>query len=84
MTPYIWKIDGNFWSHKRFPMVMIKVFGYTHKRTVLQFVTFWIWVVVSFAYHYFKWTQSEKILANRRAGKDVEGGSAESFDDDSA
>jgi len=83
MTPYIWKIDGNFWSHKRFPMVMIKVFGYTHKRTVLQFVTFWIWVIVSFGYHYFKWTQSEKILAERKAGagKDVEGGNDEKFED---
>merc|ERR1712127_322083 len=83
MTPYIWKIDGAFWSHKNFPMVMFKPFGYTHKRTVLQFVTFWIWIVLSFAYHYMKWKQSEKILAERKAnkGKDIESASDE-FNED--
>ena len=65
MTPYIWKIGGDFWSHKRFPMVMIKVFGYSDKRTVLQCVTFWSWIIVAFAYHYYKWQQSEKIKAER-------------------
>jgi len=76
MTPYIWKIGGDFWSHKRFPMVMIKVFGYSDKRTVLQCVTFWSWIIVAFAYHYYKWQQSEKIKAERagakRGLKDVE------------
>lgn len=75
MTPYIWKIDGAFWSHKRFPMVMIKPFGYTHKRTVLQFVTFWLWIILAFAYHNYKYRQSEKILkerAERKAAKGTE------------
>jgi high-affinity iron transporter len=82
MTPYIWKIGGDFWSHKRFPMVMFKIFGYSHKRTVLQCVTFWTWVIVGFAYHYYKWQQSEKIKAERageKAGKkDVESAVEES------
>lgn len=74
MTPYIWKIGGEFWSHKKFPMVMFKPFGYTHKRTVLQFCTFWIWVITAFGYHYYKYQQSEKIKAERAAedtGKNV-------------
>lgn len=73
MTPYVWKIDGNFWSHKRFPMVMIKPFGYSHKRTVLQFVTFWLWFGLAVGYHYYKWNQSEKLLAERRARKAAAG-----------
>ena len=85
MTPYIWKIGGRFWSHKEFPMVMFKPFGYTHKRTVLQFVTFWIWIGLSFGYHYFKWNQSQKILAERKAnkGKDIESASDNQFNEDS-
>ncbi len=81
MTPYIWKISGNdsFWSHKKFPMVMFKPFGYTHKRTVLQFCTFWAWIILAFGYHWYKYTQSEKLKAARAAGKvqaeekDIEG-----------
>lgn len=72
MTPYIWKIGGDFWSHKRFPMVMVKVFGYTHKRTVLQFCTFWFWFIVSVAYHWYKFQQSQKIKAERKAAKSEE------------
>ena len=69
MTPYIWKIDGAFWSHKNFPMVMFKPFGYTHKRTVLQFCTFWLWIACAFGYHYYKFKQSAKIFAERAERK---------------
>lgn len=86
-TPYIWKIDGDFWAHNKFPMVMIKVFGYTHKRTVIQFVTFWFWIFVSLGYHYYKFDQSEKIFAERAAskklGEDVESGTPKQISDSS-
>jgi high-affinity iron transporter len=87
MTPYVWKIAGKFWSTKRFPMVMIKPFGYSHKRTILQFVTFWVWLVAAIGYHYYKYKQSEKIKAerlNRREEKDVEEAAPEKFSEDSA
>lgn len=90
-TPTVWYIDGEFWAHNRFPMVMLKVFGYTHKRTVLQMVCFWFWICLSFGYHYYKFDQSEKILTKRRAAaaatKDIEGGevnSSEKVDEDSS
>lgn len=70
MTPYVWKIDGAFWSHKKFPMVMIKPFGYSHKRTVLQFVCFWVWILVTIGYHYYKFQKSEKIKAEKQAAKE--------------
>lgn len=87
MTPYVWKIAGKFWSTKRFPMVMIKPFGYSHKRTILQFVTFWVWFIAAIGYHYYKYKQSEKIKAerlNRREEKDVEEAAPEKFSEDSA
>lgn len=79
MTPYVWKIDGDFWSHKYFPMVMIKPFGYSSKRTVLQFVCFWLWIAITIAYHYYHYQQSEK----RRAalGDKKEQSKAEQFDE---
>jgi high-affinity iron transporter len=84
MTPYVWKIGGAFWSHKNFPMVMLKPFGYSHKRTVLQFVCFWFWFLLTVGYHYYKYQQSEKIVAERKANKgkkDLESGeeSSDSF-----
>jgi len=83
MTPYIWKIGGRFWSHKEFPMVMFKPLGYTHKRTVLQFCSFWTWIVLSFGYHYRKFLESEGIIADRKEskGKDLESNS-DSFEDE--
>jgi len=81
MTPYVWKIEGNFWSHKRFPMVMFKPFGYSSKRTVLMFTTFWIWIVLALGAHYYKYQQSEKIRAeNERNGDNKD--KAEQFDED--
>jgi high-affinity iron transporter len=68
-TPYIWILAGNFWSHNRFPMVMIKPFGYSHKRTVLQFCTFWSWIFLTIGYHYYKFNQSEKIKREREERK---------------
>ena len=82
MTPYIWKIGGRFWSHKEFPMVMFKVFGYTHKRTVLQFCSFWFWVILSFGYHYWKFLQSETLRSEKMKAKDIESNGSESFDDE--
>lgn len=66
MTPYVWKIGTDFWSDKKFPMVLIKPFGYSSKRTVLQMCTFWIWLVITFGYHYYKYNQSEKIMMQRK------------------
>jgi len=79
-STYIWKLGGSFWSHKNFPMVMIKPFGYSHKRTIVQFCAFWFWIAISFGYHYYKYLQSEKIRKAREAvkeGKDIEEISAE-------
>ena len=84
MTPYVWKIPGDFMSHKRFPMVMFKIFGYSSKRTVLMFCSFWIWIVFALGMHYYKYQQSEKIRAERNGNGDKDKKSksdSEQFDD---
>jgi len=68
-STYVWKLGGSFWSHKNFPMVMIKPFGYSHKRTIVQFCAFWFWIAVSLGYHYYKYQQSEKIRKERANAK---------------
>lgn len=77
-TPILWQTDIPFWSTKNFPMVMIKVFGYTNKRTVLEFCTFWAWFLLAIGYHYRKYSQSEKarLAAQQKNTK------AETFHDD--
>jgi len=73
MTPYVWKIEAEFWSMKRFPMVMLKPFGYSSKRTVLQMCCFWSWVIFAVCAHVYKYKQSEKIKADRAEKKQLVG-----------
>ena len=74
----MWKLEESFWNHKNFPMAMIKPFGYSHKRTVLQFACFWSWIAVTIGYHYYKYNQNEKIRRERAALRNK----AETFHDD--
>lgn len=54
-TSTVWTLKGSFWSDKRFPMTMLKPFGYSSSRTVLQICTFWIWIFITFSFHYRKY-----------------------------
>ena len=63
---------------------MIKPFGYSHKRTIVQFCAFWFWIAVSLGYHYYKYLQSEKIRKARQETKDIEVAEEKAFEDDSA
>lgn len=68
-TPKVWKIQGDFWSHKKLPFALIKPFGYSSSRTILQICCFWIWTALVLGAHYYKYTQSQKIFADRAAAK---------------
>lgn len=75
MTPNLWKIPGDFWSHKKFPMGLLKPFGYSASRSVLQVCCFWSGMVIMIGLHYWKYTTSQKIFAERaEAGEDIEQG----------
>jgi len=64
MTKNVWKIDNDFWYHKNFPMVILKPFGYSASRSVLQITTFWCFVGLGLFLHYMKWRNTS--LARER------------------
>jgi high-affinity iron transporter len=59
-TKKVWKIQGQFWNHKRFPMVFFKPFGYSSSRTVLQICAFWLWTGLTVACHLYKIWQTRR------------------------
>ena len=64
-TYKVWTIDAPFWSHKRLPMAILKPFGYSSSRTVLQMCCFWSWIALLLGCHYYKYKTSQKIFAQR-------------------
>ena len=66
-TRTVWEIENDGWSHKKFPMVIFKPFGYSSKRTVLQITTFWLFLAAGLFYHFLKWnaTRTAKNLATK-------------------
>ena len=62
-TREVWAIQNNFWSQSQFPMVMLKPFGYSSSRTVLQMVAFWLWLALGLLLHYLKWRATKKVIA---------------------
>lgn len=66
-TPVVWHLDAEFWDYKKLPMTLIKPFGYSHERTVLQMSCFWGWMFLLLGIHYKKWKDSEKFKAAEKA-----------------
>jgi high-affinity iron transporter len=50
-TAQVWSIKGDFWSVNRLPMTILKPFGYSDTRTVLQIVSFWTWLAFGVVLH---------------------------------
>lgn len=78
-TKKVWVIENDFWSHKTFPMVLLKPFGYSSSRTVLQICCFWLWLALGLLLHYVKWSRSKEArtmdaLEAENEEEDVEGG----------
>lgn len=75
-TPKVWKISDPAFSHKAFPMVILKPFGYSASRTVLQIACFWSWSFLLALCHGLKYRASKiyrKEKAELMAGKgDIE------------
>lgn len=71
-TKKVWTIEGDFWNHKKLPMTILKPFGYSSSRTILQMACFWSWLALLLGAHYLKYTQSQKIFAEREANKGKE------------
>jgi high-affinity iron transporter len=60
-TPNVWRIDNDFWNHKELPMAILKPFGYSSSRSVLQITTFWCWLAFSGLCHFYKIRKTSKI-----------------------
>lgn len=60
-TKNVWRINGRFWDHHDLPMAILKPFGYSSSRSVLQITTFWLWLTLTGALHYYKFHQTGKI-----------------------
>ncbi|GKY95762.1 hypothetical protein MPSEU_000537000 [Mayamaea pseudoterrestris] len=68
-TPDVWQVKNAFWDDGRLPMVLLKPFGYSSPRTVLQICIFWLWLLLCAALHYFKYWQTAKINAGLASGE---------------
>ncbi|CAB9510475.1 iron permease [Seminavis robusta] len=66
-TPVVWQLEGDFWSIDRLPMTIIKPFGYSDTRTVLQMLCFWSWMIFGLLLHYRKWLITKRVRAEHAA-----------------
>ena len=69
-TPKVWKIQSDFWSHKKLPMVILKPFGYSASRTVLQIACFWGWTALTVGLHLWKIQKTKAIRAQEAIESD--------------
>lgn len=69
-TNKVWVISNPGLSHKQLPMVLLKPFGYSSSRTVLQLACFWLWLAFSAALHGFMIWRTKKI--NRELARQPE------------
>jgi high-affinity iron transporter len=71
-TKKVWTIDNPNMSHKQFPMVIFKPFGYSSSRTVLQITTFWCFLTLGLGFHYLKYSAT-KIAKTKYYAENPEG-----------
>lgn len=59
-TPDVYELEGDFFSHKKFPGAMAKPFGYSQSPTVLQITCFWIFAALILSAHALKYWLTRK------------------------
>mmetsp|Transcript_49803 Transcript_49803/g.120705 ORF Transcript_49803/g.120705 Transcript_49803/m.120705 type:complete len:395 (+) Transcript_49803:336-1520(+) len=60
-TPKVYVIENPNMSHKTLPMAILKPFGYSSSRTVLQITCFWCWLALGCGLHFYKWRKSVNV-----------------------
>jgi high-affinity iron transporter len=60
-TREVWAAKNDFWSHKKLPMVILKPFGYSSSRSLLQITTFWCFLGVTAALHCMKLHEMKRL-----------------------
>lgn len=66
-TTVVWQLQGDFWSIDRLPMTILKPFGYSDTRTVLQMLCFWLFLLFGLLLHYRKWRITKQVRAEIEA-----------------
>jgi high-affinity iron transporter len=65
-TKMVWEIQDQFWHDKRLPMTILRPFGYSSSRTVLQICCFWLWLGLGLLLHFIKWRNTKIDRASRQ------------------
>jgi len=74
-TAKVYVIKEPFFSSKKLPFAMLKPFGYSSSRTVLQICTFWLYLAFGLTLHGLKWHKTKVARANQQdfvAGKEID------------
>mmetsp|Transcript_6810 Transcript_6810/g.14210 ORF Transcript_6810/g.14210 Transcript_6810/m.14210 type:complete len:340 (-) Transcript_6810:50-1069(-) len=71
---------GGFFSEKRLPMALVKPFGYSAKRSVLQIASFWTFLSFGCILHFWKWFSTKKIREAEELAEAEKAGEVEAVD----
>jgi high-affinity iron transporter len=63
-TEVVWTATDKLWDDNRLPMTILKPFGYSDSRTLLEILSYWTWLTMSAALHGRKFAVSPRV-ANR-------------------
>ncbi|KAI2491484.1 hypothetical protein MHU86_23075 [Fragilaria crotonensis] len=63
-TPDVYVIEDPALSSSQLPMAVLKPFGYSSSRTVLQICSFWLWLAFGVLLHFLKWRNTKIARAN--------------------
>lgn len=61
-TRDVWVIENPAVSSDSFPFVLLKPFGWSSSRTVLQITTFWSWLALGCLLHFMKWRRTQWVI----------------------
>ncbi len=70
--PFVYTVQRHFFADDRFPFVLLKPFGYSDKRTLVQILCFWLFLAFGLCCHYVMYYRSKQVRALRQeeASKD--------------
>lgn len=71
---------GGFFNEKKLPMALLKPFGYSAKRSVLQIVSFWTFLSFGCALHFWKWLSTKKIREAEELAEAEKAAGVEDYD----
>jgi high-affinity iron transporter len=71
-TRNVWTAENQFWSSKQLPMVILKPFGYSSSRSVLQITSFWLWLAFGVLCHTIKFHKTKGVRKERAAAEALE------------